>query len=93
LGWPLLVLVLVLLLLTWLASLLLLLLLHRLHPRLLFEGLLSEVGDEIWDGHAGFLGIVGELLLHGPDLLWRRLLAGDRHTGWWLGLHLYPCSI
>jgi hypothetical protein len=81
LWWPMLVLV----LLGWLAALLLL---HGLHPGLLFLGLLLEVLDELRNGHASFLGIASQLLLHRHDLLPRGHLTRDGHARWWLCLHL-----
>lgn len=64
----LLVLVLMLMLLP-LLPLLLLLLLHLLHPRLLLHGFPLQLLDELGHGHAGFLGVNGELALHRSDLL------------------------
>jgi hypothetical protein len=68
----------------WLATLLLL---HGLHSCLLLLGLLLEVLDELWDGHASFLGIASQLLLHGHDLFPGGHLPRGRHSRWWLCLH------
>lgn len=76
-----LVLLLLPLLLPALLLLLLLLLLHRLHPRLLlFLCLLLELLDELRHRHPGLLGVAGELLLHGHDLLAGGHLPGLRRA-------------
>lgn len=80
LWWSMLMLVLV----WWLAALLLL---HGLHPCLLLLGLLLEVLDELRNGHASFLGIASQLLLHGHDLFPGGHLPGGGHARRWLCLH------
>ena len=64
-----LLLVLVLVLLPLLPLLLLLLLHLLLHPRLLLDGFPLQLLDELGHGHAGLLGVNGELALHRSDLL------------------------